>query len=258
MSVPGFGLNIDGIVPSVIPDGIGSWYLDWDVHPPTYVGWQHLNLVRGYSPDAPSIPDGDYGSLPYFVVGNELGYDFKEGPKAYAQGFADWFKFLKGQLATCRVGMGGVLSADWSVDTSSVVRNAGLNYWRMAAQEIIALGIKPDFLCQHGYTPGDWYSITQFRDQLVRYRRAATSLFGPDAELWITEFAPLWPNDQPLARVEQYMRQVVPILQNPKRGVARYAWFVLNHDGDYKDVSLTTNGVLNPLGELYQKLIAGA
>jgi hypothetical protein len=104
------------------------------------------------------------------------------------------------------------------------------------------LNCKVDYIAIHNYAPGS-AAIKSYVEKFRKYNKP----------LWITEFAPWDPPKPDYDGVVQYMKEVIPFLENEPL-IFRYSWFA-TRVGINPDISLLkANGTLTKLGQLYTSL----
>jgi hypothetical protein len=98
---------------------------------------------------------------------------------------------------------------------------------------------KVDYIAIHSYAPGS-AALKSYVEKFRKYNKP----------LWITEFAPWDPPKPDYDGVVQYMREVIPFLENEPL-VFRYSWFATRVNINPDISLLKANGTLTKLGQLY-------
>lgn len=101
---------------------------------------------------------------------------------------------------------------------------------------------KVDYIAIHNYAPGS-AALKSYVEKFRKYGKP----------LWITEFAPWDPPKPDYDGVVQYMKEIIPYLENEPL-VFRYSWFATRVNINPDISLLKSNGTLTKLGQLYTRL----
>jgi hypothetical protein len=101
---------------------------------------------------------------------------------------------------------------------------------------------KVDYIAIHSYAPGS-AALKSYVEKFRKYGKP----------LWITEFAPWDPPRPDFDGVVQYMKEVIPFLENEPL-IFRYSWFATRVSINQDISLLKSNGTLTKLGQLYTRM----
>jgi len=101
---------------------------------------------------------------------------------------------------------------------------------------------KVDYIAIHSYAPGS-AALKSYVEKFRKYGKP----------LWITEFAPWDPPKPDFDGVVQYMKEVIPFLENEPL-IFRYSWFATRVNINPDISLLKANGTLTKLGQLYTRM----
>lgn len=216
-----------------------TWYYDWGVEPPAVslgqlsgiewvpMAWNAPSNLTDFESKIPA------GSL-YLLGFNEPNFK-SQANMTPAQAAAAWPGL---EAVAAAKGLKLVSPAvNWCGDCVDGVTNDPVDW----LDKFFAAcpGCKVDYIAIHSYAPGS----EALRNYLTKFKKY-------NKPLWITEFAPWDPPKPDYEGVVQYMKEVIPILENDP-DVFRYSWFA-TRVGSNPDINLMgADGVLTKVGQLY-------
>ncbi len=168
-----------------------------------------------------------------WLIGNEVGWDFKFSPTEYAQFYHDWYTYLKGLNSTFEVGTGAIMplvALYWGEGG----RLNGIEWFtevRGQYQTLYGGEMPVDWYNMHVYLENDYYgTIEQFRQAI------ANQWNGRAKPVVITEIGSLQLGNE--ARIPTFMTEIFDYLNSAtsqqygcttdgNRLVQRWAWFAL-------------------------------
>lgn len=221
-----------------------SWYYDWGVAPPAIsqgqlsgIEWVPMCWGGVSSQDVANIEAQIPAGSKYLLGFNEPNF-ISQANLTPAQAASMWPNLEK--IAEDK-GLELVSPAvNWCGDCVEGVTNDPTDW--LDKFFIACPTCKVDYIAIHNYAP---YS-SALKSYIEKFRKY-------DKPLWITEFAPWDPPKPDYNGVVQYMKEVIPILENDTI-VFRYSWFATRVSIN-PDISLLgANGTLTKLGQLYTSM----
>ncbi len=218
-----------------------SWYYNWGVEPPSVsqgelsgIEWVPMQWGGINSSQVESIESEIPDSCEYLLGFNEP--NFTTQANLTPQQAADMWPLME-QIASDR-GLKLVSPAvNWCGDCVAGVNNDPTDW----LDKFIAAcpDCHFDYIAIHNYAP---YSsaLKSYIDKFRKYKKP----------IWITEFAP-WDSPKPdYAGVVNYMKEVIPMVENDT-SVYRYSWFATRVKSNPDIDLLGADGELTKLGQLY-------
>jgi hypothetical protein len=221
-----------------------SWYYDWGVDPPAIsqgqlsgIEWVPMCWGGTGSEDVAGIEARIPVGSKYLLGFNEPNFK-SQANLTPAQAAAMWPNLEK--IATDK-GLELVSPAvNWCGDCVDGVTNDPTDWLDKFFTACPACRV--DYIAIHNYAP---YSAA-LKSYIGKFRKY-------NKPLWITEFAPWDPPKPDYNGVVQYMKEVIPVLENDTI-VFRYSWFATRVNINTDISLLGSDGTLSKLGQLYTSM----